>query len=189
MQDDLGDGVKALVDKGVVDPRKICIVGASYGGYAALAGATLTPDAYRCAVSLAGVADLAEFVRWKRKKFGDDSDIYEHFVKVIGDPEKDAAAILPVSPAAHVDAIKIPILLIHGDEDEIVPFAQSEEMQRILEKSGRKTQLLRLEKEGHGGFARETSKVVLSTIGKFLWEHLGPGYGVEEPPVLYVFQE
>lgn len=189
MQDDLADGVAALVERGTVDPKRICIVGASYGGYAALAGATLTPEAYRCAVSLAGVADLGEFVRWKKKKYGTDSDVFAHFVKAIGDPDKDAEYIQAVSPTAHIDAIKIPVLLIHGDEDESVPFSQSEHMQELLQKSGRKTQLLRLEKEGHGGFAPETSKVVLSTIGRFLWENLGPGYGTQEPPVTYVFKE
>jgi dipeptidyl aminopeptidase/acylaminoacyl peptidase len=70
-----------------------------------------------------------------------------------------------------------------------VPISQSENMQKLLEKSGRKTQLLRLEKEGHGGFARDTSKVMLSTIGAFLWDHLGPGFEVDEPPVTYAFQE
>jgi dipeptidyl aminopeptidase/acylaminoacyl peptidase len=189
MQDDLGDGVKALADQGIVDADRVCIVGASYGGYAALAGAALTPTAYKCAVSLAGVADLEEFVRWKKKKYGDDSDVFEHFVRAIGDPDKDQAYIRAVSPAYHIDAIKIPILLIHGDEDESVPFSQSEAMQKLLEKSGRKTELLRLRKEGHGGFEDGASKVMLSTIGTFLWTHLGPGYGAEQPPARYVFQK
>jgi dipeptidyl aminopeptidase/acylaminoacyl peptidase len=189
MQDDLGDGVKALVDQGIVDADRVCIVGASYGGYAALAGATLTPTAYKCAVSLAGIADLEEFVRWKKKKFGDDSDVYAHWVRAIGDPEKDQAYIRAVSPAHHVDAIRIPILLIHGVEDESVPISQSEDMQKLLDKSGRKTVLLRLENEGHGGFGENTSKVMLTTIGDFLWKHLGKGHGVSEAPTLYVFKK
>jgi dipeptidyl aminopeptidase/acylaminoacyl peptidase len=189
MQDDLGDGVKALVDQGIVDPERVCIVGASYGGYAALAGATLTPDAYKCAVSMAGVANLEEFVRWKKKKFGADSDVFAHWVRAIGDPEKDLEFMRAVSPAHHVDAIKIPILLIHGDEDESVPYSQSEDFQKLLEKSGRKTTLLRLEDEGHGGFGDNTSKVMLTTIGEFLWTHLGKGHGVSDAPKLYVFKK
>lgn len=189
MQDDLGDGVKALADQGIIDPARVCIVGASYGGYAALAGATLTPDAYKCAVSLAGIGDLEEFVRWKKKKYGGDSDVFAHFVKAIGDPDKDQAIIRAVSPAYHIDAIKIPILLIHGDEDESVPYSQSESFQKLLEKSGRKTTLLRLRHEGHGGFEDDTSKVVLSAIGSFLWDNLGKGYGVNEAPVKYVFEK
>jgi len=189
MQDDLGDGVKALADQGIIDPARVCIVGASYGGYAALAGATLTPDAYKCAVSLAGIGDLEEFVRWKKKKFGADSDVFAHFVKAIGDPDKDQAAIRAVSPAYHIDAIKIPILLIHGDKDESVPYSQSESFQKLLEKSGRKTTLLRLKNEGHGGFEDSTSKVMLSAIGTFLWDNLGKGFGVSEPPVKYLFEK
>lgn len=189
MQDDLGDGVKALADQGIVDAGRVCIVGASYGGYAALAGATLTPTAYKCAVSLAGIADLEEFVRWKKKKYGADSEVFKHYVKKIGDPDKDQAYIRAVSPAHHIDAIKIPILLIHGDEDESVPFSQSENMQKLLDKSGRKTELLRLRKEGHGGFEDDASKVMLSTIGEFLWTHLGPGYGVDKAPQRYAFKK
>ncbi len=187
MQDDLGDGVKALTDQGIVDAGRVCIVGASYGGYAALAGAALTPTAYKCAVSLAGVANLEDFVRWKKKKYGADSDVFEHFVRAIGDPDKDQAYMRAVSPAHHIDAIKIPILLIHGDEDESVPYSQSEDMQELLEKSGRKTELLRLKKEGHGGFDDDASKVMLSTIGSFLWTHLGPGINVDKPPARYSF--
>ncbi len=188
MQDDLTDGVRALIDQGIVDPDRVCIVGMSYGGYAALAGATLTPMAYKCAVSVAGVTDLDEFIRWKKKKYGDDSEVFAHYVRTVGDPDKDKEYIRSISPAYHVDAIKTPILLIHGDEDEIIPFSQSESFQKLLEKSGRKVTLLRLEDEGHGGFSRNTSKVMLTTIGDFLWKHLGQGHGVTEPPKRYVFK-
>ena len=99
MQDDLGDGVKALVDQGIVDPARVCIVGGSYGGYAALAGATLTPDAYKCAVSLAGIGDLEALVRCKKKKYGADSDVFDHYVRKLGDPEKDQQYLRATSPA------------------------------------------------------------------------------------------
>ena len=188
MQDDLGDGVKALVDQGTVDPARVCIVGASYGGYAALAGATLTPEAYKCAVAMAGVGDLEEFVRWVKKKHGADSAVATHWVRVLGDPDKDQAAMRASSPAFHIDAVKIPVLLVHGADDEIVPYSQSESFQKLMNKSGRKTELLKLKNEGHGDFEKGSSKVMLSTIGVFLWENLGKGYGVNEPPMQYVFK-
>jgi len=73
-QDDLTDGVKALITQGIADPKRVCIVGASYGGYAALAGAALTPELYACAASVAGVADLPELLAWGEKLSGDESD-------------------------------------------------------------------------------------------------------------------
>lgn len=189
MQDDLADGVKTLADQGVIDPARVCIVGASYGGYAALAGATLTPTAYKCAVSLAGISDVVELVRHDRKRFGADSEPYEFIVRSIGDPDKDRAFLQEISPASHVDAIKVPVLLIHGDADERVPYSQSEDFHKLLQKAGRSSQLLRLRKEGHSGWNDDTSMVVLSTIGAFLWEHLGAGHGVEAKPVMYVFKD
>jgi dipeptidyl aminopeptidase/acylaminoacyl peptidase len=187
MQDDLGDGVKALVDQGIVDPARICIFGASYGGYAALAGAAFTPDAYKCAVSLAGVADLEAFVRYKKRKYGADSYVVDHYTKKLGDADKDQALLRAASPQFHVNAIKIPVLLIHGVEDDNVPISQSEDMQKAMEKAGKKTPLLRLEDEGHGGFSDDSYKVMLSTVGDFLWQQLGPGFNTSSPPDKYTF--
>jgi dipeptidyl aminopeptidase/acylaminoacyl peptidase len=185
MQDDLGDGVKVLVDQGIVDPARVCIAGGSYGGYAALAGAAFTPTAYKCAISLAGIADLEQFVRFTKKQYGADSDVFDHYVKKLGDPDKDQQILRDASPFHHVDAIKVPILLIHGDDDEIVPIEQSETMQAALNKAGKKTELITLEEGGHGGFSREQTLVTLSAIGTFLWDNLGKGYGVDSPPVRY----
>ena len=118
MQDDISDAVALLVAQKVADPARVCIVGASYGGYAALAGATLTPELYKCVVSIAGIGDLDEFLKFRRKKHGKDSELYAYWMQQIGDPEHDAGRIAAVSPALHVDHIKAPILLIHGDADK-----------------------------------------------------------------------
>jgi dienelactone hydrolase len=176
MQDDISDGVNYLVAQKIVDPQRICIVGASYGGYAALAGAALTPDLYRCAVSVSGVSQLREMLKSRGRIYGKDSDLYAYWVKQIGDPERDAARIDAVSPALHVDRIKVPVLLIHGDHDEIVPFEQSKIMKQALEKSGRVTELITLEDEGHSGFTEDDARLVLTSIEAFLARHLGPGF-------------
>jgi dienelactone hydrolase len=189
MQDDLGDGVKALADQGLVDPDRVCIVGASYGGYAALAGATLTPTAYKCVVAIAGVADLEKFIDWRRSKWGKDSEGYTYWLTAIGDPEKDLERIRAVSPAYHIADIKAPILLIHGKEDEVVPYSQSKNFQKLLEKSGRKAELIELPKEGHSAWELNSSKVAISHVGYFLWEHLGAGFGVDKPPNRYAFEK
>ena len=71
----------------------MCIVGASYGGYAALAGASLTPDLYKCAVSIAGISDLDDFIGWRKRNWGSDSEGYTYWLKAIGDPDKDDAKL------------------------------------------------------------------------------------------------
>ena len=181
MQDDLGDGVKALVDQGLVDASRICIVGASYGGYAALAGATLTPDAYKCAVSVAGISDLDDFIGWRKRNWGRDSAGYTYWLKAIGDPDKDEQRLREVSPLQQVAHVRIPILLIHGTADEIVPFAQSRAMKKALDKSGRKTELIELKDEGHSYWSDENEKLALTKIDAFLQQHLGPGAAVAAP--------
>jgi dienelactone hydrolase len=182
MQDDITDVVQHLVDQGSVDPKRICIVGASYGGYAALAGAALTPELYRCAVSVAGISDLAEFITWRKRKWGADSEGYTYWLKSIGDPDRDAAKLAATSPALIAPAIKVPVLLIHGDDDFIVPVAQSVAMKKALEKAGKSTELIRLRDEGHSGWTDENEKLALIAIDRFLWQHLGPGHGSTTPP-------
>jgi dipeptidyl aminopeptidase/acylaminoacyl peptidase len=176
MQTDIDAGIARLVATDVVDPARICIVGASYGGYAALAGATLTPDLYRCAVSIAGISDLENFLEFKLRTQGSDSEYYKYWVRQIGDPKGDAVRIAAVSPALHANKVKAPILLVHGDADEIVPYAQSEEMQRALGKAGHKTRLIRIKDEGHSEWSAENERTALESIDAFLQTHLGAGY-------------
>ena len=182
MQDDLTDAVKALVNLGAVDPARVCIVGASYGGYAALAGAALTPDLYKCAVAIAGVSDLDDFIGWRKRNWGSDSEGYTYWLKAIGDPGKDEQKLREVSPVALADKIKIPVLLIHGDGDFVVPIAQSKAMKKALEKVGRKTELITLEEEGHSYWTAESEILAMSAIDNFLWQHLGPGFGISIAP-------
>ncbi len=178
MQNDITDGVNALIERGVADPKRICIVGASYGGYAALAGATLTPELYRCVASIAGVTDLTALLRSERNRYGVKSETYEYWVKQIGDPERDAQRIAAVSPVQLVERIKAPILLVHGKDDDIVPFTQSEVLKNALDKSGRRTELVVLEDEGHSGWKPASLRRVLDVVQKFVSARIGPGHGV-----------
>ena len=141
--------------------------GGSYGGYAALAGAAFTPTAYQCAVSIAGVGYLEALVRFKKKKYGADSDVFEHYVHKLGDPEKDLKILRDASPMYHVDAIRIPILLIHGDADDNVPIEQSETMQAALAKAGNPPNH---QAQGRGSWRIQQGAfhVMLSAAGTFL---------------------
>ena len=188
MQDDLTDGVKALANLGAVDPARVCIVGASYGGYAALAGAALTPDLYKCAVSIAGISDLDDFIGWRKRNWGSDSEGYTYWLKAIGDPDKDEQRLREVSPLAQADKIKIPVLLIHGTDDFVVPIAQSKAMKKALDKAGKKTELITLEEEGHSYWSADNEKLTMNAIDNFLWQHLGAGFGVSTAPAPRVAQ-
>ena len=170
MQDDVTDGVKALIDQGIADPKRVCIVGASYGGYAALAGAAFTPELYACAVSVAGVSDLPEMLAWDEKMSGDESDGFFYWRDSIGDSLD--SRIAEKSPARSARNIRAPILLLHGTNDSVVPFAQSEMMANALKAAGKPHQLIPLESEDHWLSSSATRTRLLSEIEKFLAANL-----------------
>ncbi len=129
MQTDLSDGVRYLAREGVIDPKRVCIVGASYGGYAALAGVTLDAGVYRCAVSVAGLSDLKGFLRWtNNRQRNSDNIIQRYWDRFMGVSEPNDPALAAISPMEHVSAVTGPVLLIHGRDDTVVPFQQSDDM-------------------------------------------------------------
>ncbi len=156
MVTDISDGVAALAKDGLINPKRVCIVGASYGGYAALAGVTLQKGIYRCAVSVAGVADVGAVMlggsdstidapgRYSRALFG---------VTYAADPA--LVAISPLRYAAKADA---PILLIHGKDDTVVPFVQSASMNAALVAAGKHVEFVQLDGEDHW-LSREKTRV------------------------------
>ena len=149
MQDDITDAVRAMITAGVADPQRICIVGASYGGYAALAGAALTPDLYKCAISISGVSDLPTMLRAERAEGGHLSMSYQYWRYSMGDPSANRDALIAASPARQSAHVTAPVLLIHGEEDETVPIEQSEMMERALRGAGKSVRLVRLPDADH----------------------------------------
>lgn len=149
MQDDITAGVRHLVQRGIADPKRVCIVGASYGGYAALWGLVKTPELYQCGVSFAGVADI-EFM------FNDSSDLVgnkvarQHMRARVGDVGLNKEQFDQVSPLKHADRIVAPVLLMHGEDDRRVPIAHGRKMRKALEGAGKKVEWLTFEEEGHG---------------------------------------
>lgn len=106
MQDGITDGVKWLIDRGIADPDRICIYGASYGGYAALAAVTFTPDLYACGIDYAGISNIFTWMEGF-PPFVPNEWWYER----VGHPGKDAELLRAVSPFFHVDQIKVPMLI------------------------------------------------------------------------------
>lgn len=169
MQTDLSDGVRYLVDQGIADPKRVCIVGASYGGYAALAGVTLQTGIYRCAVSVAGLADLAGFLRWTSNRMLTTENMltryWDRFLGVTGPGDPLLKAISPID---HVDAVTVPVLLIHGRDDTVVPYGQSEDMAKALQRAGKSAQLISLPHEDHWLSHSATREEMLDAVVSFL---------------------
>jgi dipeptidyl aminopeptidase/acylaminoacyl peptidase len=179
MQDDLTDGVAHLIDSGLADPDKVCIVGASYGGYAALAGAAFTPDLYACAVAFAPVSDLSRFLR-----YSEDRNDRGHWVvetwneRFVGETEERRREIMAsLSPATNVDAITIPILVIHGEDDTIVPIDQSERFARAMRRADKPVEFIEIDDGDHWLTLVPTRRRFFTELERFLDEHIGAGSG------------
>jgi dipeptidyl aminopeptidase/acylaminoacyl peptidase len=170
MQDDITDGVKKMIADGIADPKRVCIVGASYGGYAALAGATFTPDLYACAVSVAGVSDLPAMLLDERTRNGSQSTTVSFWQSRIGD---DSAQLEATSPARHAAQVKRPILLLHGDGDTTVAIAQSETEEAALKAVGKSVRFVRLEGDDHYLRLATTRVQVLKEVEAFLAANIG----------------
>lgn len=173
MQDDVTDGVKALIADGTADANRICIMGASYGGYAALAGGAFTPDLYKCVIAIAAVTDLPAFLDAREEQMGDESSVFHYWLRLLGNPKTDLAQMTSVSPALQAQNFKVPVLLIHGNDDTNVPIDQSKRMDAALRKASKQVQFVTIEGEGHN-FSKSTSNVTLLTEAeKFLAAHIG----------------
>lgn len=171
MQDDVTDGVRKLVIDGIANPKRICIVGASYGGYAALAGATFTPDLYACAISLAGVSDLpAQLGKAVYESGGLDTQTSSFWKSRMGENMSQLAA---TSPARNADKVKIPILLLHGKNDTTVRVNQSELMADALKQAGKPVEFVTFEGEDHYLELADTRIRVLTEMERFLKKHIG----------------
>ena len=175
MQTDLSDGVRHLAKQGLIDPKRVCIVGASYGGYAALAGATMDRGVYRCAASVAGPADLRRMLIDNNDRFGSGRNAglryWLRFMGADGVKDPDLSAI---SPAKMADRIDIPVLLIHGKDDTVVPYVQSTIMADAMKKAGKPVELVTLNGEDHWLSRGATRLQMLTSVVGFLEKNNPP---------------
>jgi dipeptidyl aminopeptidase/acylaminoacyl peptidase len=173
MQDDLTDTVAFAIKKGLADPSKICVVGASYGGYAALAGGAFTPDLYKCIVSIAGISDLKTMLNWDKKEQGKNSWVVTYMEQQFSNGEADTQAMAAVSPVYFAEKFKAPVLLIHGADDKRVPFTESEQMKKALKKAKKDVTLVELKGEDHFLSQSSTRLLALDEMVKFVNLHIG----------------
>ncbi|HLL30188.1 MAG TPA: S9 family peptidase, partial [Allosphingosinicella sp.] len=165
MQDDLDDGVRWLVDRGLVDPRRVCIMGASYGGYAAMWAAARNPDIYRCAISFAGVSDIRPMLKYDPSQWIAQRYYRDWRDRIRGDTKFD---LEQVSPLARARDIRIPLLIAHGKDDLRVPAAQSTRLHEALQNAGRPHEYVLYPDEGHGLAKPENAVDFLKRVETFL---------------------
>ena len=167
MLTDISDGIAPLAAQGLIDPKRVCIVGASYGGYAALAGVTLQKGIYRCAVSVAGVSDMQALVDWDAG--GGRNNSSERYMRAATGADKEGNdkldAISPARFAEHADA---PILLIHGKDDTRVPIGQSETMVSALKHVDKPFEYVIMKGEDHFLSREETRVTMLKAAVDFV---------------------
>ncbi|OBT05411.1 peptidase S9 [Shewanella sp. UCD-FRSSP16_17] len=164
MQGDVDQGTRYLINQGIADPDKICIVGGSYGGYAAMMGAAMNPGLYQCVISFAGVADVEDLVKLSRFY-----TTHELTKKTLGD---DYDELYEYSPIRHADKINVPILLIHGDNDKVVQVSQSRDMYRKLDALDKPVEYVEIENGNHYLSNNQHRLMTFKAIEKFLATNL-----------------
>jgi dipeptidyl aminopeptidase/acylaminoacyl peptidase len=171
MQDDITDAVQWAIKEGIADPKRIAIMGASYGGYAALAGVVFTPELYCAAVNYVGVSDLTS--QFERLQDGSrESRRWLH--TRIGDPDKADVAkrLASTSPARFADRIRVPVLMAYGRNDPRVKISQGYAIEAALKRSNVPYKMIIQEDEGHGFSKEEKSIPWYKEIEDFLDAHL-----------------
>lgn len=171
MQDDISDGVKWLTDKGIADPKRVAIYGGSYGGYATLAGMTLTPELYAAGVDYVGVSNMFTFMKtippyWK--------PMLDMFYEMVGNPKTDSLLLAQVSPVFLVDKIQAPLFVAQGKNDPRVNIDESDQIVNALKARNIAVEYMVKDNEGHGFHNEENRFDFYRSMLAFLDKHLKP---------------
>jgi dipeptidyl aminopeptidase/acylaminoacyl peptidase len=167
--DDLADGVKWASSEPDVDAARVCVFGASFGAYAALMLPAREPSMFKCSIGMAGVYSLPQI--FEDKQVAGNKRSTNFFKKTMGEERGVLEAISPTALAAR---ITVPVLLVHGKEDEVAPIVHAEMMRDALAKAGRPPEWMAVPNEGHGFYESEHRKQYYQKIEAFLARHLGP---------------
>ena len=173
MQDDITDGAKWAIAQGIADPKRICIYGGSYGGYATMMALAKTPELFRCGINYVGVTDLDMLLTasWTDVAY---SDFVQHNAKeMLGDPSRDAERLRANSPVHLASKIKAPVLMAYGGVDRRVPIEHGTRMKAALESAGNKPIWMTADDEGHGFASPAARARFYGAMEKFLKENLG----------------
>ncbi|MGZ5036791.1 MAG: alpha/beta hydrolase family protein [Usitatibacter sp.] len=173
MQDDITDGVKWAVEQGIADPKRVCIYGGSYGGYATMMGLAKTPELYKCGINYVGVTDLNLMLGATWSDFAYSDYIRYSSKRLVGDPDKDAEQLKATSPTQLASRIKAPVLMAYGGADVRVPIQHGTEMKSALESQGMMPIWIVASGEGHGFRSMENKVMFYGAMEKFLDANIG----------------
>ena len=176
MHQDLVDGVHWAVEQGVADPKRVAIYGGSYGGYAALVGATFTPDLFCCAVDIVGPSNLITLIKTIPPYW---STVVSQFHTRVGNPDTEEEFLQSRSPLFKVDQIQVPMLIAQGANDPRVKQAESEQIVEAMKSKGIQYEYMLFPDEGHGFAKPENRLKFYAAAEKFLAQHLGGRYEEE----------
>jgi len=171
MHDDVTDATRAMLRTGVIDPKRVGIMGASFGGYLAVAGVAFEKDLYRCAVTECGVFDWERQIKSKRD-VGRPGE-YQILMDELGRPGRDRKRLEEISPLEHADQIRVPVLIAHGTEDNVVDVAQSKKLARELKRRGVPHETFFRSLEGHGFYSYKDRVEFYHRVEAFLAANLG----------------
>lgn len=169
MQNDVTDAVQWAVDQGVADADRVCIYGASYGGYATMAGLTFTPELYKCGINYVGVTDIPLLFETAPDSWAAGE---EQMKIMVGDPDTEEEFLQQWSPAFHADKIKAPVFMAYGKQDPRVSIKHANVMEKAMKKAGVDYELMVKRDEGHGFRKEENRYDFYGEMDKFLARHL-----------------
>jgi len=176
IQKDIADAVNWTVEQGYADPERVCIYGASFGGYSALMNPIRYPELYKCAIGYVGVYDLEMMY-----KKGDIKRRDRGLAYLKRELSRDKNFLRENSPIHNTDKLNLPLFIIHGEKDERVPVEHAEELLEKLAKEGKPAKSLIVANEGHGFYSEENNMKLYTEILSFLDQHIGVGASEKQP--------
>jgi dipeptidyl aminopeptidase/acylaminoacyl peptidase len=173
MQDDISDSVLWAIKEGIADKNRVCIFGASYGGYATMVGLIKTPELYRCGIDYVGVTDISLMFSVAWSDFANSDYIKYDARNWLGDPDKAVEQFKLTSPLLQVEKIQAPVFIAYGSADRRVPLVHGEKMKAALAEHNKKYEWMVMYGEGHGFRELENQVKVYGAVEKFLKENIG----------------
>ena len=173
MSDDTADATKTMLATGVVDPKRVAIMGTSFGGYLAISGLVNDSDLYRCGVTIAGVFDWAQVMK-EEEFYQFDIPSYGWLKRKLGDPKKQKEFFDSISPMRHVDKIRVPVFVAHGKDDSTADIEESRHLLSQLDKYNVPHEVMFASEEGHGFHHLDNKVKLYSRIEAFLAKNMAP---------------